>query len=531
MGKVPDVELGTGNSQIRIYRSIVISLIIIFSGFSCYFLNLRLSALVYDMRAGKLLKKGAHVTAINMLKKAARLQPSDYKLQKNLADAYKQLALSKSGIKYLKQFMEKSKQHYLAAMQLNSFDAGSVFGLALVESQLEEARLRLKDSKKSDSYTNYKTRTYFERAIFLDPNQTYHRYALIHYFHRTNAENQTKAFLQAISAMMRINPEMYHYLKRESFWSSPVQEATIQGLKRAIKKNTMPIEAYRALSELFDRDKQIDLAVQAYKKMIALKPSSDKNQFKYYIRLGKLNLKRGRPELAVQSFLTALDLSDNRDDTLKQIYRIYQVQRCHVWYERLHLNLKRHYFDPARIDLIYARSFFDHKNYAKSKQILDKIINLTPIAQAYYYLARIAQIEKNQNAMEQAILEAIALDPDNIRYIQMLHNVYSKLGKLDRLEKELNKTIERIETPSAWLFQTRAQLRYKRNDFSGAIKDWKSAIHLVPKQDYYYAQIAEIYLKSGDINKALTYYQKAIQINPRNKNYLKQLKAIKAKAS
>ena len=508
-----------------IVKSVVISLIIISSGFLCYFLSLRLFAQIYDLRAGKLLNKGSYVKALNMLKEAIQLQPSDYQLQKNFGSAYKQFALSKTDGKHLRQYMDISKQHYLAAMQLNPFDADSVFNLALVESQLEEAELRLKNNKNSD---RYKTRTYFDRAIRLNPNQTYHRYALVRYLYR---RNQTQLFLQAISDMTRINPGTYHYLKNESFWSSPVKEAAIQGLHDAIKNNIMPSEAYRALSELFDRDKQWDRAVQSYKEMIALKSSSDKDRFRDYIRLGQLNLRRGRSKQAVQSFLTALDLSENRDDTLEQIYRIYQLERCNAQYVQLHLNLKRKYFDPVRTELIYARSFFNYKNYARSKQILDKIINLKPVAEAYYYLARIAQTEKDLNAMEQASLEAMALDPNNILYIQMLFSVYWQLDKLMLLETELNKAIERSETPSAWLFEARARLRSKRKDFSGAIKDWKVAIRLAPKRDYCYAQIAETYLKSGDINKASTYYHQAIQINPRNKNYPKRLKAIKAKAS
>jgi len=239
-----------------IVKSVVISLIIISSGFLCYFLSLRLFAQIYDLRAGKLLNKGSYVKALNMLKEAIQLQPSDYQLQKNFGSAYKQFALSKTDGKHLRQYMDISKQHYLAAMQLNPFDADSVFNLALVESQLEEAELRLKNNKNSD---RYKTRTYFDRAIRLNPNQTYHRYALVRYLYR---RNQTQLFLQAISDMTRINPGTYHYLKNESFWSSPVKEAAIQGLHDAIKNNIMPSEAYRALSELFDRDKQWDRAVQ-----------------------------------------------------------------------------------------------------------------------------------------------------------------------------------------------------------------------------------------------------------------------------
>jgi len=116
-----------------IVKSTVISLIIIISGFSCYFLSLRLSSQIYDLRAGKLLNQGSPIAAIKMLEKATRLRPSEYQLHNKLASAYKQLALTKSDPKYLKQFMGKSQLHFLTAMQLNPFDAHTVFNLALVE--------------------------------------------------------------------------------------------------------------------------------------------------------------------------------------------------------------------------------------------------------------------------------------------------------------------------------------------------------------------------------------------------------------
>jgi len=331
--------------------------------------------------------------------------------------------------------------------------------------------------------------------------------------------------------MTRINPGTYHYLKRESLWSSAVKEAAIKGLYDAIKENIMPLEAYRALSELFGNDKQWDRAVQSYEKMIALKSFSDKNIFKDYIRLGQLNLKRDRTKLAIQNFLAALDLSKSRDDTLEQIYRVFQKEKCSERYAWLHMHLKRHLFDPVKTELIYAHSLSDSNNHVKAKQILEELVETKKVAQAYYLLARIAQIENNWKAMEKASLEALALDPDNIRYIKMVHSIYWQFDKLTLLEKELNSAIERLGMTSAWLYHARASLYFKRKDFQNAAKDWKVAIRIAPKRDHYYAKIAETYFELGDINKALTYYQQAIQINPRNKNYSKRLKVIKTKAS
>jgi len=309
------------------------------------------------------------------------------------------------------------------------------------------------------------------------------------------------------------------------------KNAAVKGLYQSINDNIRPLEAYQVLSDLFDRDKQWKQAVQTKEKVIALKSASGLMTIRDYIRLGQLNIRRNRYRYAVQNFLTALDLSKSRNDTLEQIYRIYEKEKCSERYVWLHMNLKQHLLDPVKTELIHARSLLDSNNHIKAKNILEELVETKKVAQAYYLLARIAQIDKNWKAMEEAILEAMVLDPANIRYIQTLYGLYWRQGQLNVLEKKLNKAIERPSSNSTWFYHTRARLHFRRKDFSKAIKDWKAAIRLVPKDAHYYAEIAESYLKLGDINKALTYYQQAIQINPRNKNYPKRLKAIKVKAS
>ena len=81
------------------------------------------------------------------------------------------------------------------------------------------------------------------------------------------------------------------------------------------------------------------------------------------------------------------------------------------------------------------------------------------------------------------------------------------------------------------LFDERAKLRVKRKDYSGAVKDWKAAIDLAPKQAAYYANIAEAYIKLGKLSPALEYYREAIKLNPGNKDYAGKYKKLKGESS
>lgn len=494
----------------------MIGVIMFVSGVCCYFLSIRLSAQIYDLQAEELLNKSDYQGALKKLLNAIQFDPFDYKRQIRLAGVYNRLSQSKADPKQVRRLLENAKKHYMQAMHLNCYDAYLFFNLALVEIQL---------STVNNQDNCAEINTYFERAIQLEPNQTYHRFSYASHLHE---HNHIRAFLQQISAMVQINPSVYHSLRNASFWSYLVQDAAIQGLQKAIKSNNRTLEAYRALANLYERDKQWERAVDIYEKMIALKPSADNNKFRDLVCLGRLHLKLAHPRKAAQLFLTALDLNTNRKEALEEIYRAYQREKRHPQYEWIHLNLKHEYFEPHFINLMYARSLFDSRNYEQAKQLLLKTIRTKANAQAYYYLARIAQTEKDWDMMEQASLQAMLLEPENIRYIQMFYSVCWRLGKYNLLENELSMAIGRLEKPSAWLFESRAKVRFRLEKYQGAINDWHSAIRLNPKHDYYHVQLAEAYLKTRNRKEAIAHYQRAIQINPGHKGYRERLTKIQA---
>ena len=105
-----------------------------------------------------------------------------------------------------------------------------------------------------------------------------------------------------------------------------------------------------------------------------------------------------------------------------------------------------------------------------------------------------------------------------------------RLKKLDRAEKEAGLAIIHRAKPSAWLFNHRAWIRWNKQDFTGALNDWKSAITLKPGRASFYFHAAEAYVQIGDWALAMGYYQKAIKLDPENKNYQKRYHEIKAQS-
>jgi tetratricopeptide (TPR) repeat protein len=174
-----------------------------------------------------------------------------------------------------------------------------------------------------------------------------------------------------------------------------------------------------------------------------------------------------------------------------------------------------------------ARYLIKLKQYQRAQRLLSDLIKQSPDAEAYFWLARISEIEKDDDAMELNIQKATVLDPSNIKYRQMFYGLLKRLGKLDTAEREIDLMIQNSDHPSPRLYDERAKLRRNRSEYLGAVEDWKSAIDLSPKTAAFHANIAEAYIKLGNLPQAQKYYQQAMQLDPGNKGYAGKYNKLK----
>lgn len=174
-----------------------------------------------------------------------------------------------------------------------------------------------------------------------------------------------------------------------------------------------------------------------------------------------------------------------------------------------------------------AHVLTDLKWYQEAREILMKLNHQEPMPEAYYWLARIAELEKNWDAVELAIQKATVLDPRNSNYHLKFSQVLKRLRKLERAEKEAALAIKYQVRPSPWFFNHRAWIRWTRQNYTGAIEDWKSAIKIKPDRADFHAHIAEAYRKLENPSLTMKYYQKAIRLDPDNERYSKKYSEIK----
>ena len=81
------------------------------------------------------------------------------------------------------------------------------------------------------------------------------------------------------------------------------------------------------------------------------------------------------------------------------------------------------------MQIIAAKKFIDLKQLDKAQRILIVVNDHRPNAGAYYWLARIAEIEKDWDAMEVNIQKATVLEPTNKHYQNVFMQLRKRMGK------------------------------------------------------------------------------------------------------
>jgi len=488
-----------------------------------YALYPRFISQIYYTNARGFQKDGYPRLALNSYQKAVAYQPRDVMARKGLAEVMFGIRIKEKSIQEAFYYTQKARDEYVHASFYNPIDAEIAYGLARAENRLEQLYQYLHPEEKNNPYDAL---PYFEKAIRLRPNSTTFHYAMARYLYQ---HGDKKALLKTVRTMARIYPSSYKYLKKEPLWSPSVKAAVKQGFMDAIKQEMLIARAHRAMSTMLAEDNEWDKAIFHYQKALEFK--EDNISASEYIHLGRLFLQNNQIKEAQLNFIKGLYVSPSIEKTFSDIGRIFKdTNRIDDYYAFYQETNARFLFSP-KMHITSARYLIDLKQYLRAQRILTDLNIQNPNAEAYYWLARIAEIEKDFDAMELHIQKATVLEPSNINYRQMFYGLLNRLGKHETAEREIGLMIRNSENPSPRLFDQRAKLRLKRKEYAGAVEDWKAAIGLAPQNAAFYANVAEVYLKLGDLSQALEHYQKAVQLNPGNQGYAGKYKKLKGESS
>ena len=505
-------------------RYALCALILLLSVAACYNLSLRLVSQLHFLRANNLFIKDSFGPAADELHKANHYQPGDYMVTRGLAKVYYKLGTSGKRIKEAFSLVRKAKDFALQAARLNPLDAETAYELALSEAHLEELYPYTFSADKENN--PYQALPYFQSALRLRPSGVSYHYALARYLNRKGQQDE---LLKSIRTLTRIFPGVYHHLKQENFWSAAVKDACKKGLQEAIQEDFDAATAHRNLSDIMAGEQDWDGAIRHYQAAMQMQPYN-KTEGTYF-HLGRLHLQNRNLQAAQTSFLKGLALSPDREKQLESLYHVFKNTGYAGEFYDLYTEANQRFSLSANTSILLARTLMDLKQYYQARRILEDLNAKELSAPACYWLARIAEKEKNWDRMELAIQKATVLEPANIRYRRLFLSVLKRLKKYESVEKELELIIQYSDKPSAGLYSEKAQIKWIKKDYPGAIKDWQTAIRLKPDNAGFYARTAEAWIILGKWSLAVENYQKAVKLDPDNRNYKKRLLELQSEGA
>lgn len=390
------------------------------SGTLFYFLGSRLVSQIYYTKANSALKGNYNWIAIQQLKKALYCQPNDIIFWRKLAETYYTIGEKEVSIQGAFIYADKARKAFLQANQLNPLDAAAVIGLAKAEGRLQQLYPYLYPGNPNNPYNPL---PYFASAIKLKPNGIPYHFALARYLYQTSREQE---LLQTAQSLARMFPGVYDPLKREPLWSAEVHAAVKRGLQEAIAEKIAVKEAHRSLSYALADEQNWSEATYHFKEALSFQREISNRD---YIQLGRLYLNDDLTEQSIVSFIKALTISPDKEKSLGAITNIFDNRNHQNEFSSFYNEIETHFFLSPEMNIIAAKKFIDLKQLEKARSVLTAVNENRPDGDAYYWLARIAETEKDWDAMEINIQKATVLDPTNQHYRNVFLQLRKRLGK------------------------------------------------------------------------------------------------------
>ena len=477
-------------------------------------LSIRLTSQIYFHLGSRAFQEGRYPEAIERLNTSLRLQPNDNLTLKRLAEAYHRHG-GDGPLHLAYPVAQKALDAYEAAFRNNPLDAEAAFGKARLVARLEKLYPLFYHGPNP-----HDAQPAFETALQLRPAGTQYQLQFARYL---SHKNITTRLYEVIEDMVHNYPPILRQLKMEGLWSPEIQEACKSGLVRYIQSAQDPTPGHMEMAYLLEFQNDYSRAIEHFQKVIHSSTTSVAMHDRYY-HLGRLHLANGQSKAAEPVFLTALRVCPDKRTLLARLFRSYSLPEQAEDRVRFLMQAKEQFGLSPEADLFLARSLYHAKQFPRARRTLIALNQQRPSAEAYYWLSRIAQQERDVDAAVLAIQKATLMDPGNSHYNQLFVNLLIQLGKWTQAEAAADAAINQVS--SAGLYHLRATIRRRQQNLKGAIQDWQEASRLQPTHPVFYAQAAETWRQLGDRQHALELFKKAQRLAPGNPHYQKRVNEL-----
>ncbi len=246
--------------------------------------------------------------------------------------------------------------------------------------------------------------------------------------------------------------------------------------RAALEVDSTSARAYFLLGKVFQEQKDMGGARQAWEKAVALQPEN----FAARLELGLLLEAEGKAEEAYT-----------------------------------HLR----YADPKEASFILWQRVWEHFNAGEKEAGLDALellIRLTPEdLSARFVLADQLRLLKEYERSLAVYEEAHRLAPTDVRFYIGRGQLYAEQGQGELALADLEEAVKVApRSAEAWFYLGVYRWRF-RSDASGALAALKKAVELHPNA-WYATELGNVYFASGDREAAVAAYERAVTLSGRN---------------
>jgi tetratricopeptide (TPR) repeat protein len=406
--------------------------------------------------------------------------------------------------------MVRAKSYLAKANEIESAHFINSYWLARTEETLEKTFPWLHP----ETQNPYNAEPYYQKALPLRPSGMIIRYAYIKYI---NDKGLNEKIPGLVRTLMRIHPRSYYPLKKESFFTDELIPHIEQGLNLALENQTLPRDAFKALSDIQLSRNDLQQAISYYNQFLEQKPNL--NSFRDYIHMGRLYLKDSPHEISYEYFKKGLIAANHSEKSINWIYRVFKQENRHKDFLNFSGHLEEIGLGSQLLDIFAAKCWMDMGQPQFAKARLIQINARQPHAPAYYLLAKIAQKGKDWDQMEIAIQKATRLDPDNSGYYYLFSQALKYQKKYAHAEEIATKAIQHSPKENYGYFNNRAQIRWRLKKYIEAADDWEKAFSLKPDHSDFPYHIAMAYEREGQINEGLVFIKQAIALDTNKSKY------------
>ncbi|MDE2776330.1 MAG: tetratricopeptide repeat protein [Chloroflexota bacterium] len=192
----------------------------------------------------------------------------------------------------------------------------------------------------------------------------------------------------------------------------------------------------------------------------------------------------------------------------------------------LYINIAASMPNSVEVYRRIALGLINESRYGEAVEYGERAVNADPFdAEAWAIYAWALDWDRRAAEALAKARYAQELDPANSRAIAYLAEVYSSLGQAERADLLLEDLLE-DQPDSAEGIRARGLLKWNRNDFAGALEDFKRAYGLAQNMSYIAVDIAIIEKDLGNYETAQEFLQQVVDADPYNPHALFRLGEI-----